>query len=156
VVFPVGTRGVHLDILARQAMWKHGINYGHGTGHGIGHFLCVHEGPQSIRQQDNGVEITEGMISSNEPGIYKSGKHGIRLENLILTCKDQETEFGEFLKFETLTLCPFDTRAINESMLNEEEKTWLNTYHKKVFKQISPLLKDDVKQWLKIRTQAIQ
>jgi len=154
-VYPEGTRGVHLDVLARQAMWKHGINYGHGTGHGIGHFLCVHEGPQSIRPQDNGVEIVQGMISSNEPGIYKSGKHGIRLENLILTCEDQETPFGRFLKFETLTLCPFDTRAIDVNQLDEQELNWLNNYHQKVYDQLSPLLKPDVKTWLKARTQKV-
>ncbi|WP_430812213.1 MULTISPECIES: aminopeptidase P family protein [unclassified Carboxylicivirga] len=154
-VFPTGTRGVHLDILARQAMWQRGINYGHGTGHGIGHFLCVHEGPQSIRPQDNGVEIQEGMISSNEPGIYKAGKHGIRIENLILTVKDQETTFGTFMKFETLTLCPIDRRAIDVSLLNEEEKDWLNRYHKRVYEQLSPALDDAEKAWLKNSTQAL-
>ncbi|WP_289054783.1 aminopeptidase P family protein [Carboxylicivirga marina] len=148
-VFPTGTRGVHLDILARQAMWQHGINYGHGTGHGIGHFLCVHEGPQSIRPQDNGVEIKEGMISSNEPGIYKSGKHGVRIENLILTVNDKTTDFGSFLKFETLTLCPIDTRAIDINLLNEDETAWLNNYHQKVYELIAPLLEKDVKEWLK-------
>lgn len=154
-VFPTGTRGVHLDILARQAMWEHGLNYGHGTGHGIGHFLCVHEGPQSIRPQDNGVEIKEGMISSNEPGIYKSGKHGIRIENLILTVKDKETEFGSFLKFETLTLCPVDTRAIDSTLLNKKEKEWLNSYHQKVYKLISPFIGGEEKEWLKDSTKPL-
>ncbi len=154
-IFPTGTRGVHLDILARQAMWEYGINYGHGTGHGIGHFLCVHEGPQSIRPQDNGVEITEGMISSNEPGIYKSGKHGIRIENLILTVKDKETELGSFLKFETLTLCPIDQRAIDVTLLNEQEKNWLNSYHQKVHELVSPLLNEDERVWLENNTKAL-
>ena len=154
-VFPEGTRGVHLDILARQAMWKRGINYGHGTGHGIGHFLCVHEGPQSIRPQDNGVEMAPGMISSNEPGIYRPGKHGVRHETLMMTCDDQETEFGRFMMFETLTLCPFDTRAIHINLINEPERNWLNSYHQKVFDQISPLLNKKVKEWLKTRTQMI-
>jgi Xaa-Pro aminopeptidase len=154
-VFPSGTRGVHLDILARQAMWQHGINYGHGTGHGIGHFLCVHEGPQSIRPQDNGIEIKAGMISSNEPGIYKSGKHGIRIENLILTKEDKETEFGSFMKFETLTLCPIDHRAIDSSLLNDEEKTWLNHYHEKVNQLISPFLNEEEKEWLDNSTKLI-
>ncbi|MCU4157683.1 aminopeptidase P family protein [Carboxylicivirga sp. A043] len=154
-VFPTGTRGVHIDILARQAMWQHGINYGHGTGHGIGHFLCVHEGPQSIRPQDNGVEIKEGMISSNEPGIYKSGKHGIRIENLILTSKAKETEFGSFLKFETLTLCPIDTRAIDISLLNQTEIDWLNNYHQKVFNLLAPFLPQQEKEWLENSTKAI-
>ncbi|MBS2213220.1 aminopeptidase P family protein [Carboxylicivirga mesophila] len=154
-VFPTGTRGVHLDILARQAMWQQGINYGHGTGHGIGHFLCVHEGPQSIRPQDNGVEIKDGMISSNEPGIYKSGKHGIRIENLILTLKDRDTDFGSFLKFETLTLCPVDKRAINTELLTVQEKTWLNNYHQKVYDLISPLLYGEEKEWLKNSTKPL-
>lgn len=154
-LFPKGTRGVHLDILARQAMWKQGINYGHGTGHGIGHFLNVHEGPQSIRPQDNGVELEEGMITSNEPGIYKAGKHGIRLENLILTCRDKETDFGSFFKFETLTLCPFDLNAINADLLDINEKEWLNNYHKKVYEEVSPLLEGDVKEWLKKKIKAI-
>jgi len=154
-VFPIGTRGVHIDILARQAMWQHGINYGHGTGHGIGHFLCVHEGPQSIRPQDNGVEIKEGMISSNEPGIYKAGKHGIRIENLILTIKDKETAFGSFLKFETLTLCPIDKRAIDASLLDEAEKNWLNNYHQKVFNLLAPQLSDEEKNWLKECTNSL-
>lgn len=154
-IFPTGTRGVHLDILARQAMWEHGINYGHGTGHGIGHFLCVHEGPQSIRPQDNGVEIKAGMISSNEPGIYKSGKHGIRIENLILTVKDKETEFGTFLRFETLTLCPIDIRAIDVSLLNDQEIAWLNNYHQKVYDLVSPLLSGKEKEWLKNSTKAL-
>ncbi|TRX65868.1 aminopeptidase P family protein [Carboxylicivirga sp. M1479] len=154
-VFPTGTRGVHLDILARQAMWKQGINYGHGTGHGIGHFLCVHEGPQSIRPQDNGVEIKEGMVSSNEPGIYKAGKHGVRIENLILTVKDQQTEFGDFLKFETVTLCPIDKRPIDKSLLDESEIEWLNTYHENVNTQLSPYLNDEEKAWLKVNTEAI-
>jgi Xaa-Pro aminopeptidase len=154
-VFPEGTRGVHIDILARQAMWQHGINYGHGTGHGIGHFLCVHEGPQSIRPQDNGVEIKEGMISSNEPGIYKSGKHGIRIENLILTIKDKDTDFGSFLKFETLTLCPIDTRAIDTSLMNQTEIDWLNNYHQEVYITLSPMLPEAEKEWLKNCTKAI-
>lgn len=155
VVFPTDTRGVHLDILARQAMWKHGVNYGHGTGHGIGHFLNVHEGPQSIRPQDNGVSIKEGMITSNEPGIYKAGKHGIRHENLILCVPDKQTEYGSFLKFETLTLCPFDTKALNLQLLTTEEKEWINTYHQKVYKELSPLLDDQTKDWLKTKTQNI-
>ncbi len=154
-VFPKGTRGVHLDILARQAMWRHHINYGHGTGHGIGHFLNVHEGPQSIRPQDNGIEIEEGMITSNEPGIYKSGKHGIRIENLILAVDDQKSDFGDFMKFETLTLCPYDLRAIDPTMLNDDERLWLNNYHQRVYELLAPQLDGELKEWLKNSTKAV-
>ncbi|MBI9065094.1 MAG: aminopeptidase P family protein [Marinilabiliaceae bacterium] len=153
--FPHGTRGAHLDILARQALWNEGLNYGHGTGHGIGHFLNVHEGPQSIRPQDNGVVMEEGMISSNEPGLYRSGKHGIRIENLILTIKDQETEFGDFLKFETLTLCPIDLNAIDATLLSTKEKEWLNNYHQEVFKVLEGGLNAAETAWLKENTKQI-
>jgi len=153
--FPQGTRGVHLDILARQALWNEGLNYGHGTGHGIGHFLNVHEGPQSIRPQDNGVVLEEGMVSSNEPGLYRSGKHGIRIENLILTIKDQETEFGEFLKFETLTLCPIDLNAIDATLLSPKEKEWLNNYHQEVYKALEDDLSTAETDWLKEHTKQI-
>jgi len=153
--FPHGTRGVHLDILARQALWNEGLNYGHGTGHGIGHFLNVHEGPQSIRPQDNGVVMEEGMISSNEPGLYRSGKHGIRIENLILTIKDQETEFGDFLKFETLTLCPIDLNAIDATLLTVMEKEWLNNYHQEVFEALESGLDTAERDWLEKNTKQI-
>lgn len=146
--FPTGTRGVHLDILARQALWSAGLNYGHGTGHGVGHFLNVHEGPQSIRPQDNGVEMKDGMITSNEPGLYRTGKYGIRIENLILCKEDQKTEFGEFLQFETLTLCPIDLNAIDTSLLSSEEKEWLNAYHQKVRNSLEEHLSSEEKQWL--------
>ncbi len=154
-IFPKGTRGVHLDILARQALWSAGLNYGHGTGHGVGHFLNVHEGPQSIRPQDNGVEIKEGMITSNEPGLYRTGKYGIRIENLILCENDQKTEFGEFLKFETLTLCPIDLRAIKVDLLTSEEKEWLNNYHQKVRLALEKHLEEDEKQWLVKSTERV-
>lgn len=153
--FPQGTRGVHLDILARQALWNEGLNYGHGTGHGIGHFLNVHEGPQSIRPQDNGVVLEEGMISSNEPGLYRSGKHGIRIENLILTIRDQETEFGDFMKFETLTLCPIDLNAIDATLLSAKEKEWINSYHQEVFKALKSGLNAAETEWLKENTKQI-
>nr|WP_319399460.1 aminopeptidase P family protein [uncultured Carboxylicivirga sp.] len=154
-VFPKGTRGVHLDILARQALWTGGLNYGHGTGHGVGHFLNVHEGPQSIRPQDNGIAIEEGMITSNEPGLYRTGKYGIRIENLVLCVADQTTEFGEFLKFETLTLCPIDINAIDASLLTLAEKAWLNNYHSKVREALSVYLNEDDKQWLIEKTKEI-
>ncbi len=153
--FPEGTRGVHLDILARKALWSQGLNYGHGTGHGVGCFLNVHEGPQAIRPNDNGVALAEGMITSNEPGLYREGDYGIRIENLILAKKEITTDFGNFLGFETLTLCPIDTKPIEKSLLTHEEIDWLNNYHQKVYDQLSPLLTGDVKNWLKEKTKAI-
>jgi Xaa-Pro aminopeptidase len=151
-VFPKGTRGVHLDILARKALWNYGLNYGHGTGHGIGYFLNVHEGPQSIRPQDNGIELESGMVTSNEPGIYRNGEYGIRIENLIHCTTAMETEFGSFLKFETLTLCPLDTTLIKKELLSDDEILWLNQYHLKVFDLLSPMLDGDHSAWLKEKT----
>ncbi len=151
-IFPEGTRGVHLDILARKALWERGLNYGHGTGHGIGYFLNVHEGPQSIRPQDNGISIEAGMITSNEPGMYRNGEYGIRIENLILCIPANESAFGNFLKFETLTLCPIDKNLINKEILTQQETDWLNQYHLKVFEMISPLLDEPHTKWLKEKT----
>ncbi len=154
IKFPVGTRGSQLDTLARMAMWKQNINYGHGTGHGVGSFLNVHEGPMQIRP-DNHLPIEVGEVLSNEPGLYRQGKHGIRTENLIACVPDAENEFGRFLKFETLTLCPIDTKAIKIDMLLAEEKEWLNSYHKTVYKRLSPNLKKETKEWLKAKTNDI-
>lgn len=154
-IFPEGTRGVQLDILARQPLWAHKRNYGHGTGHGIGYFLNVHEGPQSIRVQDNGTEFKPGMVTSNEPGIYRAMEYGIRIENLVLTRHFGDSDFGTFLNFETLTLCPIDTSLIVEDMLNQQEIEWLNNYHREVFDKLSPNLKEEEKEWLKEKTQAI-
>jgi Xaa-Pro aminopeptidase len=153
--FPKGTRGCNLDILARQPLWEHGRNYGHGTGHGVGCFLNVHEGPQSIRQEIKEQAILPGMISSNEPGLYREGKYGIRHENLILCKEDKESEFGEFLDFETLTLCHFETRAIQTDLLTEKERNWLNNYHQTVFEKLSPLLDETHREWLQRKTAAI-
>lgn len=153
--FPVGTRGVHLDILARKALWSKGLNYGHGTGHGVGCFLNVHEGPQAIRSNDNGVALAEGMITSNEPGLYREGEYGIRIENLILTTKATTSDFGDFLKFETLTLCPIDLNSIDASLLNNEEIKWLNKYHTLVFNKLSSHLSDNLKKWLAEKTKSI-
>jgi len=153
--FPEGTRGVHLDILARKPLWSKGLNYGHGTGHGVGCFLNVHEGPQSIRPNDNGVAFKEGMITSNEPGLYRTNQYGIRIENLLLTLKSNSSEFGDFLKFETLTLCPIDLKSIEPTLLTHEEKQWLNEYHKMVFEKIAPHLTDNLKAWLKEQTKPI-
>jgi len=152
--FPVGTRGSQLDTLARMAMWKEGINYGHGTGHGVGCFLNVHEGPMQIRP-DNFLPIEVGEVLSNEPGLYRAGKHGIRTENLVVCIPDSENEFGKFLKFETLTLCPIDKKAIKIDMLLTDEREWLNSYHKMVYDKISPYLSSESKTWLKEKTKKI-
>lgn len=153
--FPYGTHGAQIDILARGAMWQHGINYGHGTGHGVGHFLNVHEGPQSIRPQDNGIAIEKGMITSNEPGIYKEGSHGIRTENLILTIPFKQTEFGTFYAFETITMCPIDINALDPELLTEDEKMWLNDYHKKVYETLEKHLNEEERSWLKSKTKSV-
>lgn len=154
-IFPQGTRGSQLDILARRSLWENGLNYLHGTGHGIGHFLNVHEGPQSIRMNENPVTLQPGMVTSNEPGIYRAGKYGIRTENLILTQHETTTEFGEFYSFKTLTLCPIDTTPIIKEMLAPEEIVWLNEYHKFVYDRLSPLLTTEEKSWLKTKTNEI-
>jgi Xaa-Pro aminopeptidase len=150
--FPVNTRGYHLDILARKDMWKHGLNYGHGTGHGVGYFLNVHEGPMSIRQEFNDRVIEAGMVLSNEPALYRLGEYGLRTENMLVCLKDNTTEFGEFLKFDTLTLCPIDTNAIDKNLLNPEEVEWLNRYHQKVYNELEPLLTDELIAFLKEQT----
>jgi len=148
-VFPVGTRGSQLDVLARKAMWDRHINYGHGTGHGIGHFLNVHEGPQSIRMDENPITLQPGMILSNEPGLYRAGEYGIRIENLIHVIPAQKTEFGQFLQFETLTLCPIDKNLIDIEILTEQELTWLNNYHARVYEILSKELSRVECEWLK-------
>lgn len=153
--FPVNTRGSQLDILARKAMWDEAINYGHGTGHGIGHFLNVHEGPQNIRMDENPITLQPGMIISNEPGLYRTDEYGIRIENLVQVIPAEETEFGAFLQFETLTHCYIDTQLITTELLTEKERDWLNNYHKNVYKTLSPFLENDEKIWLEEKTKAI-
>ncbi|HPM10589.1 MAG TPA: aminopeptidase P family protein [Paludibacter sp.] len=153
--FPIGTRGSQLDILARKAMWDRGLNYGHGTGHGIGHFLNVHEGPQSIRMEENPVTLQPGMIISNEPGLYRTNKYGVRTENLIHVVEDRQTEFGSFLKFETLTYFPIDTNLIDKDLLTTEELNWLNAYHQEVYDRIAPHLSHAERLWLQKKTKAI-
>jgi len=153
--FPVGTRGSQLDILARKAMWDLGINYGHGTGHGIGHFLNVHEGPQSIRMEENPVTLQPGMILSNEPGLYRSNQYGIRTENLVRVRESVATEFGQFLEFETLTLFPIDKNLIDQSMLTQQELNWLNNYHQEVYDKLAPMLTADEQAWLRNKTSAL-
>ena len=148
IQFPEGTCGTQLDVLARQFMWKEGINYLHGTGHGIGSFLCVHEGPHQIRMNHVPTPLQPGMIITDEPGIYKAGSHGIRIENTLLIVPAQETDFGRFFKFETLTLCPIQKEAICIEMMNNEEIDWLNSYHAEVYRRLSPLLDEDHRKWL--------
>ncbi len=138
--FPFGTKGCHLDILARKALWENGMNYGHGTGHGVGHFLNVHEGPMAIRQEYNENMIEPGMVLSNEPAFYREGEYGIRTENMMVCVAEEKTEFGQFLGFETLSLCPIDTRLIQNELMTKNEIAWLNSYHKKVNATLKPLL----------------
>ncbi|PKP39429.1 MAG: peptidase M24 [Bacteroidetes bacterium HGW-Bacteroidetes-15] len=155
IQFPAGTRGSQIDILARMAMWRKGINYGHGTGHGVGAFLNVHEGPQSIRPNENPVTIEPGMIQSNEPAIYRAGKYGIRIENLIACKKAYENEYGIFYNFETLTLCPIDLKPVDIKMLTHDEREWLNEYHRMVYEKLAPGLSVGVKDWLAEKTKAV-
>lgn len=153
--FPAGTKGCHLDILARKALWEHGLSYGHGTGHGVGHFLNVHEGPMSIRQEYNEVAILPGMVLSNEPGLYREGEYGIRTENMIVCVGKETTDFGQFLGFETLTLCPIDTRLIDFDLFSEKERDWLNNYHKLVFKELKPLVRKELHGFLEELTKEV-
>ncbi|AIF48437.1 aminopeptidase P family protein [Dyella japonica] len=149
--FPRGASGPQLDALARAPLWASGMDFGHGTGHGVGYFLNVHEGPHGIRPPASGatlVPLDPGMITSIEPGLYKPGRHGIRHENLAVVIEADKTEFGEFYAFETLTLCPFDRRALEPGLLNPEERAWLDDYHATVRAALSPLLEDADLAWL--------
>jgi len=150
--FPTGTRGAQLDILARGKVFSVGKIYLHGTGHGVGHYLCVHEGPQSIRMEDNFVTFKPGMVTSDEPAIYEEGRYGIRSENLLLCREWCRNNAGIFLEFETLTLVPFDTRPILRNLLGEERMNWLNEYHQRVFRELSPYLKNEDREWLLAKT----
>ena len=154
--FPVGTTGCQLDVLARMPLWQEAMTYGHGTGHGVGHFLGCHEGPQSIRTNLVDVKLMPGMITSNEPGLYKTGEYGIRTENLLLTVEaDKTEEFGDFLTFEPLTLYPYDLELIDRSMLTREEVAQINDYHLMVRERITPLLNADEAAWLASKTREI-
>lgn len=156
-VFPEHTRGVQLDVLARQYMWKEHITFFHGTGHGVGHFLSVHEGPQSIRTNENPVELVPGMVTSNEPGIYKAGEYGIRIENCLLTVADGgNDEFGKFMRFENLTLFPYDLNLIDRDMLNDVEVSEINAYHKMVRERLKDHLSAEEYAWLEEKTKEIQ
>ena len=156
--FPRGTRAPMLDAIARAPIWAAGIDYGHGTGHGVGYFLNVHEGPQTISPSappEPHTAMEEGMITSIEPGIYRPGRWGIRIENLVLNQHVQTTEFGEYLGFETLTLCPIDTRCLDRALLRADEIAWLNDYHATVRARLTPHVEGPAFEWLMLRTEAI-
>jgi len=156
--FPRGTLSPMLDTVARVPLWEHGLDYGHGTGHGVGYFLNVHEGPQSFSRviPDATMAMQPGMITSVEPGLYRPGRWGVRVENLVLAVPADpaavSTEFGEFLEFETLTLCPIDARCLEPSLLRADEIAWLDAYHVTVRERLSPLLSGDALAWLRLRT----
>ena len=152
IIFPEGTSGAQMDILARQFLWQKGLNYGHGTGHGVGYFLNVHEPPQGYSPARNTVPLIEGMLSSNEPGYYENGAYGIRIENLILV---EKSSYEGFLKHRTMSLFPIDTRLIDHNMLTLDESNWINEYHAAVFSKLSPHLDDANKAWLRIKCEKI-
>ena len=158
--FPRGTRGNQLDAFAKQYMWEAGITFGHGTGHGVGHFLCCHEGPQNVRTDNNPTPLEIGHIVSDEPGIYRTDKWGIRTENLITVIPAGQTKAAttedEWLAFETLTLCFYDTSLIEMSLMTEDEIDWINAYHVRVYKEVAPLLNDEEKAYLAYKCQAIE
>lgn len=151
-IFPYGTKGFQLDAIARKPLWDNKMNYGHGTGHGVGYFLSVHEGPQTIGTSASGdisTILVPGMVISDEPAFYREGEYGFRTENLLLVVEDEETEFGKFLKFETLSLCPIDRKLTNRDLLDKKELDWLNAYHRMVYEKLSPYLAENEEKWLK-------
>jgi Xaa-Pro aminopeptidase len=153
--FPAGTKGFQLDILARKALWEHGLNFGHGTGHGVGFCLNVHEGPQNIGPGEGTSSATilkSGMVISDEPAIYREGEYGIRIENLLICYEDEETEFGKFLRFDTVSLCYIDKSMIDISLLDQREIDWLNSYNSEVYEKLSPYLSHEEKIWLREKT----
>jgi Xaa-Pro aminopeptidase len=154
-VFPKGTRGFQIDTLARQFLWEKQMDFGHGTGHGIGFFLCVHEGPHKISPNPIDVKLKKSMLLSNEPGLYREGSYGIRIENMIVVDEALENEFGQFLKFENLTLCHYEKELMDKTLLSSKEIDWINSYHKIVFEKLSPHINKEVTAWLKIKTQPI-
>lgn len=156
VKFPYGTSGHQLDAIAHAQVWNEGMNYGHGTGHGIGHFLCVHEGPQRISARGTNIPLEINMILSDEPGVYRTGKHGIRIENMMIVSPFEENEFGKFLQFETVTLFPYNRKLIDVKMLTEKEIAWVNQYNQRVYEKISPYIKEEkILNWLKEETKKV-
>ena len=154
--FPDGASGTQLDALARKDMWAEGMNFLHGTGHGVGSYLCVHEGPQQIRMEYRPAKFHAGMTVTNEPGIYLEGRFGVRIENLMIAMPYKTTAFGDFLQFETLTLCPIDTAPIDVTMLTEDEIQWLDNYHKMVFHRLTPYLDGEEVAWLREATKPLE
>ena len=154
--FPSGSSGTQIDILARQAMWREGLNYLHGTGHGVGTYLNVHEGPHQFRMEWKPAPLVAGMTITDEPGIYLPGRFGVRIENTLLITPYKETEFGKFLQFESLTLCPIEKSPIIVEMMTQEELQWLNAYHQRVFDTLSPHLSEDETAWLRDACEAVQ
>lgn len=154
--FPKGAAGTQMDILARSAMWREGLNYLHGTGHGVGSYLNVHEGPHQFRMEWMPAPFVEGMTVTDEPGIYLPDRFGVRIENTMIVEKYKTTEFGEFLQFDALTLCPIDTAPIDVSMLSDEEVEWLNSYHRRVYDAIAPHVSMDEREWLREATKEIR
>lgn len=153
--FPKGTCGYQIDAITRRPLWDYALNYGHGTGHGVGYFLNVHEGPQVFNATATAIPVELGMITSIEPGLYRSGKHGIRIENLVLTVKDQVNEFNEFYAFESLTFAPIDTTLVKKELLEQAHIDWLNTYHEQVYTVLSPFLNEEERTFLSGMTKAI-
>jgi len=153
--FPEGAAGTQLDAVAREAMWREGMNFMHGTGHGVGSCLSVHEGPHQIRMEWKPAPIVAGMTVTDEPGLYLAGRFGVRIENTLLTVPYRETEFGKFAQFEPLTLCPIDTEPIVVEMLSADEREWLNAYHALVYSRLAPCLDDEEREWLRQRTREI-
>ena len=154
-IFLEGTKSSTLDILARGPLWRNSLNFNHGTGHGVGHVLSVHEGPQNIAMIPNDVDMLPGMITSNEPGMYVEGSHGIRIENILLCVEKDENEYGKFYAFENLSWCPIDTRLINFELLTQDEIDWINDYHKTTYEKLSPYLDGDDLEYLERRTEEI-
>lgn len=155
LIFPEGTKGYQIDSICRKPLWEYAINFGHGTGHGIGFFLNVHEGPQNISPANVDVAFKTGMVTSIEPGIYRPGKHGVRIENLVLCVPKVNSEFGDFLTFETLTLCFIDTAIINKTLLVADQIAWLNQYNQMVFEKLQPMLTEEEATWLKMKCQPV-
>ncbi len=152
IVFPKGTAGCQIDALARAPLWNTKRNFGHGTGHGVGFYLNVHEGPQDIRQNFNHQAILPGMVTTDEPGIYREGRHGVRHENVLLCVDAGENDFGRWLRFEPMTLCHFDTSILVKDLLDDSEIKWLNDYNERVFRTLSPRLSSEVAEWLRAKT----
>ena len=154
-----GCSGLNLDILCRAPLWKQGIDYKCGTGHGNGYLLNVHEGPNGFRwrmRKDSATVLEEGMVTTDEPGVYMEGRYGIRIENELVCVKDSKNEYGQFMYLEPLTMVPFDRDAIEASLLNEQEKAWLNAYHTKVYERLSPYLEEEEQKWLQAATMAVE